>query len=235
MSNEQQADLPYGSPSSDPSNAVYRSQVGGVCFEATEHTDRMSRIADRVAEAGVRVPDFHEALMEAGELTVRFRSARERAVAHWNAVTRELVIDPLHGDVRDDKDRLAGVALFGILDAASEGERAGWEQYTQPGYADYIDEWAEREGMTAAGYYGREMERIDFDNVQRHRRIMACLGRAGTGADHLRDLPGDFDSFYAMRCRPGAGGEAPHVETYRLRYEALRPGPVVVRQRGPVD
>ncbi|MDT0433623.1 MULTISPECIES: hypothetical protein [Streptomyces] len=226
MSDDHQPGTDGGPPPGGPVEGVYRSQVGGIRFEATEHVGRMSRIADRVAEAGVRVPEFHEALVEAGDLTVRFRPARGHGAAHWNAITREVVVDPLHAEVRDDAERLTGVALFAILDAAAEGERRGWEQYTQPGYADYIDVWAGREGMTAARYYAREMERIDFDNVRRHRRITAALGRAGTGADHLRDLPGDFDAFWALRCRPGGAGEAPHVASYERRYTALRPDPV---------
>ncbi|MEU9334005.1 hypothetical protein AB0D49_12720 [Streptomyces sp. NPDC048290] len=219
------SDLAYKSPSSDSSDDTFRHQVGPIVFEATSDTRKMKKIAEAVEALAAESSAFQAALSAAGEhglLTVRFGTPHTRTgAAEWKPEDRVILLDPnfragLEG--RDNTSRLIGACAFETLNAASESERLGWEEWAGQGWVDY---WAEQQGWTGGQYFGLQMEHIEFNNTLTHRQIMEEVGKSNSSANLFKNQPRDFNSHYLLQSQPGPRGEAPHVETSEARYNVV--------------
>lgn len=230
-SDSDDSDLAYGSPPGPPRRASgddgydsdlayepprgrddtsFQGSVGGVSFS----TDRNGRLM-RELSSYIRgmYPHFATELTAAGRITVRFGRTEGRGVGEWRSQERTVVLDPAHHAVRRaGSSRLFGAAVFEILNASREAQRAALDADARNGT---IERLAAGLRMDPAHYYATELERIEWHNSVVHRRIMADAGRSGTNSDLFSAEAGDFESYLRRQWEN-------HSHSYVFRYSLLR-------------
>ncbi|MER6691427.1 hypothetical protein ABT329_20375, partial [Streptomyces minutiscleroticus] len=206
-SSDYDSDLAYG-PSHRSSSRAFTGTVGGVLFTTDRDGPLMRELAQFLSAVAGPL------LASLDSITVTFGRAQGSGVGHWASGSRTVVLNPNHAAVRRAGDsRLFGAALFELLNGSADARRVAWDGYA---YDGSIEHWAAQEGISPAAYYGREMERIEFDNTITHRRLIADAGRSGTNADLFSGEAGDFPSYYRRQVRSG------HTHSYEFRYGLLR-------------
>ncbi|HWS33518.1 MAG TPA: hypothetical protein VN408_12350 [Actinoplanes sp.] len=219
------SDLAYGGSSSDDSldSSTYAGLTGQTSFAADTQGQMMRRL--HLDIAGIR-GDFQAVREMAGQTTVRFGPAPGGGVGATTFGDNgpEIMLDPNHAEVREGGSmRLLGTATFEFMNAAQSGRRAALDYST--GSSRFAERAAEL-GMTPAQHYGRENERIEFDNALAHRLMVHDAGRAGTHMDifqhtvpRLRQsdvgtqrYEQAFQAYYAQQYQSG------HTQSYEGHY-----------------
>ncbi|TCB95658.1 hypothetical protein E0H26_19585 [Micromonospora zingiberis] len=228
------SDLAFGGSSSDSSldDSAWHGRTGRMNFRAEYRGRTMERLARDLA----RLPDDFQRLRErAGRVNVVFGQAHGGGVGSWSEGSRgrsTIILDPGHADVRDEgASRLLGTAIFEIMNAVQAERRAELDSSTR---RSRFAESAARRGLAPAEHYGREVERIEFDNAIAHRRLIADLpgDRTGTHIDLFRNTvplldadqgPGTpayraaFNEYYQGQRESG------HTQDYENYYHVIGP------------
>jgi aryl-alcohol dehydrogenase-like predicted oxidoreductase len=123
-----------------------------------------------------------------------------------------VTLHPGHEEVRGKRDRLLATAVFELLSAAARSRLAALDERARSGQTE---RYAAQAGMTGRDYDEREVERIEFDNIRKHRMIMAAAGRARTSVDHCLGMPEDFEEYFGIQQASG------HSHAYAWRYAQL--------------
>lgn len=123
-----------------------------------------------------------------------------------------MTLHPGHEEARGKRDRLLATAVFELLSAAARSRLAALDERARSGQ---IERYAAQAGMTGRDYDEREVERIEFDNIRKHRMIMAAAGRARTSVDHCLGMPEDFEEYFGIQQASG------HSHAYAWRYAQL--------------
>ncbi|CAL9537618.1 hypothetical protein SUDANB145_04153 [Streptomyces sp. enrichment culture] len=206
---EYDSDLAYEPPRGRDDTA-FNGRVGRVSFSANRNGRLMGEVATYIANMSVY---FRDELTAAGSITVRFGRTQGGGVGEWRSGERAVVLDPTHEAVRrTSSSRLFGAAVFEILNASQEAQRAALDEDGRNGT---IERLAARHDAHPAYVYATELERIEWHNSLIHRRIMANAGRAGTNSDLFSADEGDFQSYLRRQWDS-------HSQSYIFRYSLLR-------------
>ncbi|BCJ62127.1 hypothetical protein [Micromonospora endophytica] len=229
------SNLAFGGSSSDSSadDTAYHGRTGEMDFVATSNGRTMERLTHALAALPA---DFQTIRRMAGRVDVVFGQADGGGVGVWRegapGQRSTIVLNPEHADVqREGSSRLLGTAIFEVMNAAQAERRANLDRDAGRGR---IARRAAREGMTPEAYYGREVERIEFDNAVTHRRLVNELPgqRTGTHVDLFRNTvpllrnnqgPGTqayndaFANYYQLQRQSG------HTQDYENRYAFVGP------------
>ncbi|MBT2411067.1 hypothetical protein J7I94_10905 [Streptomyces sp. ISL-12] len=203
------SDLAY-EPPRGRDDTSFQGSVGGVSF-ATRHNGRLMQELSSYIRGMYR--HFATELATAGRITVRFGRTQGGGVGEWRSQERTVMLDPTHQAVRRaGSSRLFGAAVFEILNASQEAQRAALDADARNGT---IERQAAAQRMDPAYFYAVELERIEWRNSVVHRRIMADAGRSGTNADLFSADAGDFESYLRRQWES-------HSHSYVFRYSLLR-------------
>ncbi|AZS85528.1 hypothetical protein ACIQKE_17175 [Streptomyces griseoviridis] len=227
MSDEYDTDLAFGSSSpSGSDDAPFRGLVGDILFETDWHPEKMRKIAQGIAGLRAASPEFAAACEEAGPLAVHFHIQAGDPL-YWDGTNGTVYMNPEARQNRDaSSSRLTGGVAFEILNAASESRRLEWETFAASGGIEQMSA-EERQGLTPTKFFAYQMERIEFDNTARHRKIMSEADFKRSSANIYADAPRDFRTFWELQHQPRARGLQPHVTQYEFRYATLCPQPIV--------